>query len=511
MNTHARTFKIGVLSNPSQLAAALMAVGYIAFRFYFMPPIDEGLSLPPTFLEILLSESVFIVAASIAVICIFAPVKFMFLTTVPILYVLVYGITTAFITWDNSGGFPEDIIIMALIPLVILSIAVSSVIGTATYNFKNKNGHYFSLAFMLAIFIAIPAFEYYQRSGMPVNLDILATLLFYAAMVVAVRAIASGKREGIPKHDIVHIHNHPPEQLGKINNSDFIPVVEYSILESMSKEFESDFGEDYFLRSVNKQDIWRGLFAMDSLANKDKELPSDGLRSLAISQWAKNQYRVLMKQGVFYKILNPLMWIVCIAFLFISVATMPAVRIPHLALYIDIEPFSSMHLLAFIIGILAFPPISMSILNNFYRKPGNPVESGITPRSEVEFARFAVHGDSKKWLLSEFKGIETQLNKICAALGVDPANFKENLGRQTGGGSTYYGWGSSRAVGWGIIFTMFSQGNAEAKNKKVNDKVEAVETLLFYNNLAVHFYKNVFPDCEALDLLAFVPIKADEP
>ena len=82
---------------------------------------------------------------------------------------------------------------------------------------------------------------------------------------------------------------------------------------------------------------------------------------------------------------------------------------------------------------------------------------------------------------------------ICKELSIDPEDVKPDLGKVSGGGSTYVGWGSGTAVGTGVTLTTISSMRAASKNSSINYRIEKLENYLFYNNIAQYFNSKVAP------------------
>jgi len=357
---------------------------------------------------------------------------------------------------------------------------------------------------MFSIILAILAFDYYRPGNLPVNIDILSDLLLYFSLATVVRAIASGKNYGIPNKPVTKNHNYTPEQLAKITKSDVLPIIDYDVLQKMSEDIKSD----YRASDINYYDIRRGLYVMDSLANKGNEVTNDGYRHNVIERWMNNQYQSFAKSSNVYKVLNPVLWVVSVVLLLLALT--PRIMImsplfPQALAFLNVDALGDMREIIFILGVMLFPPVSMGIYYNFLKKPGNPVELECLTTSENVLAKFASIGTYHSTLaLEEIKTFNTYLDKICTTLGVEAASFKEEFGKQSGGGSIYHGWGSGSAFGTGLLLSAISQSNAASKNKQVNDRIEAFETLFYYNNLCAHFYKHVLNNCDASTLLGFV-------
>ena len=102
--------------------------------------------------------------------------------------------------------------------------------------------------------------------------------------------------------------------------------------------------------------------------------------------------------------------------------------------------------------------------------------------------------------------INKSITKICEKLGADPESIKVDFEKATGGGTTYYGWGSSSAVGAGCLLSMFSHGAASAKNNEINKRIEELESYYFYETVASFFNESILPK---LDVSAFLPKPTD--
>jgi len=511
-----RRFRIGVFSNPSQLVAGLMAVAYLAFRLYFVPPLGHNVSI----WESILSTNAYIAIAILAIICFLVPVRLMFLATVPILYLMLpsilLGIALMLDVFSMDGFMPISIFLSKLIIVVV-------VLSATAYSFKGKKLKISLLVIMFMTLLGLLAFyNHFERNIMPVNLEFLANLILYISIIAAVRAIANGKNIGTPVKDITATYGHTGTQLDRIVNSDILPVVDADILQGMARDIKSE----YYPSQVDYGEINRGLFVMDSLANRNADTNGDGFRRSVLERWAKYQYRYFTKRNIAYRILTPLLWIISLALILFSLVPMIGIVFPEvitfeamllervspeiLRLLENIEMYVAVHIIALIIGLLLFPPVSMGILKNFIKRPGNKVEIACLNTPESVLCQFVGHRKTCNRLPhNRLLEISSYLDKICVALGEEPERFKENFGKQTGGGSHYHGWGSGSAIGAGLLFTAISQANASSKNNAINVRIKALKTFAYYNNVVSYFYDNVFNNCNVEELIAFVPVEDD--
>ena len=70
-------------------------------------------------------------------------------------------------------------------------------------------------------------------------------------------------------------------------------------------------------------------------------------------------------------------------------------------------------------------------------------------------------------------------------------HFKADLGKASGGGSKYYGWGSVGMVGMGIGLSAISSMRAASKNSEINKRIKDLEIYFFYNNVASFLNKSL--------------------
>lgn len=133
------------------------------------------------------------------------------------------------------------------------------------------------------------------------------------------------------------------------------------------------------------------------------------------------------------------------------------------------------------------------------RKPGNPVELECANLPERFFSSYAVE--------SGLSGFDSYLEDICSALDLDVSEFKVDLGKQTGGYTDFYhaGSGGITITGMDAVFGLVSRAIAGSRNSAVNSRIKSLQTLLFYNKLVAHFYKNVLHKYSVPLLLAFIP------
>ena len=168
---------------------------------------------------------------------------------------------------------------------------------------------------------------------------------------------------------------------------------------------------------------------------------------------------------------------------------------------------SSLLNLALVIGIAIIPfliirGVCISVLKNFFRKPGNPIELECANLPESFFCQYAYDNS-----YMELYNIDSYLDKICNSLGLDTANFKVDLGKQSGGYTDFYhvGTGGVRISGTDAVFGVLSRIMAGSRNSAVNSRIKSLETLLYYNKLVVHFYEKIFSKCNISILYGFIP------
>lgn len=114
----------------------------------------------------------------------------------------------------------------------------------------------------------------------------------------------------------------------------------------------------------------------------------------------------------------------------------------------------------------------------------------------------------------EYAGQQTMLadtikafcKDICKECNVDSDEFDLDFGKATGGGSTYVGWGSSRAVGIGLGLSAISAMKASSKRDAINRRIKYIEAYAMYNGVAQYFNECVLPgiDGKLLSDLALV-------
>jgi len=544
MTTHRkRGFQIGVLSNPPQLIACLTALGYIAYRLYFLPPLQDA-----DLFTAIMSTDTLVAVAVLAAICFIAPVKFMFLAAFPILYTLLPGMLRVFTAWTYWGerhflllfmgsilimvitvvsigvfGKPVGILFMIMmiaamvgylvtVPTMLMLVSVGIIVLAIAYVSDEKGVLFTILLFVFMGHLGLMAYELYERNWTPINLEILGYILLYMSFATAIRAITSGKSSGVPHKAITPTQGHTQEQIEQFSYRDIIPSVETRILSGMAADIKSE----YYPNQINYEDVRRGLFVMDSIANKENMILNEGYRLSVLTKWMKNEYNSFMMTNTIYKILSPIIWLVSIALIIFAIMMVPLQMynaIPF-ALPFDItEQFFDLFIVAFALGLFLFPPVSTRIYKNFLRKPGNQVEQECINTPDSVLAQFARNGKSYKRLpLNEIKEIDAYLDKICATLGLNAADFKADLGEQSGGGMVFYrvGSGGFRMTGGDIGLTLITQMFAASSNNAVNVRIKALETLAYYNNVVSHFYSKVLTKCDKSMMLSFVPVGQKE-
>jgi hypothetical protein len=108
----------------------------------------------------------------------------------------------------------------------------------------------------------------------------------------------------------------------------------------------------------------------------------------------------------------------------------------------------------------------------------------ITPK------KYPTEKEMQKYKEHEFTYISSSfLEKICHGLELDPDDYKVDLRRAKGGGSTYVGLGSGGMIAAGITLSAISGFATWTKNGFINQRIEEVENLLFFNNVADYFNK----------------------
>jgi|GEM_PF-3977742 len=137
----------------------------------------------------------------------------------------------------------------------------------------------------------------------------------------------------------------------------------------------------------------------------------------------------------------------------------------------------------FVMQTLLMIPSYTDDVKKRWEKKGRPTIGSKT--TELDLLEFASS--------MECKSYEKEMLKICSAIKIDPIVMKTELGRTTGGGNKYVGWGTAGAVGLGIGMSAMSSLGQGARNLDTNRRTKSLEGFFFYNNVASYFAENVFP------------------
>jgi len=245
-----------------------------------------------------------------------------------------------------------------------------------------------------------------------------------------------------------------------------VPLIPENILETLANQLESGFDPEtkVFADKRAKQ----GTYAMELALEIDEE---GSFRSDVHQRWLENEYLVTQRT-LKEKILQ-----YC-AIILLGPALI--IGIP-LLLYGILRESSWWWLL------LILTPISWVLSFKLMMLPTKRLVEKY--RSSGEEAA-AILGP---WKLFEDSNEKTELNAdislgmICEKLGVDPAEAKIGMGKVKGGGSTYVGWGSGRAVGAGIALSTISSMRARSQNSATNGRIKELENYLYYNNVAAYY------------------------
>ena len=251
-----------------------------------------------------------------------------------------------------------------------------------------------------------------------------------------------------------------------------IPLISENILDTLFNQLESGFDSD--AKSYADKRAKKGMYAMELHLGIDEE---GSYRSGIFNWWLGNKFLVShlsLKEKIIQwsgTILFPLLPLGIIILLGTT-----ANKIEGLGGYLLLI-LAMLCLLALVV-ISTLIPTRLFIRK--YKSAGKEAAAQLDPWELFECSY-------EKATLS----LDISLGKICSKLGVDPEEAKIGLGKATGGGSTYVGWGSGRAVGAGIGLSAISSMRARSQNSTTNSNIKELENYLYYNNVAAYFNSEI--------------------
>lgn len=287
-----------------------------------------------------------------------------------------------------------------------------------------------------------------------------------------------------------------------------IPVIPHGDLESLLNEVKGGFSK--YRHGQIVEAVKKGIYTMEFLLKLDGE---NSYRREVIRYWRENKFipsKARWWENVIITILyiaGFLSMIVPFILFFFVVPLVEAFRpasIVRTYWYRDfregIEVFIDRlvdvnHTLTRSIGmpqwaaVLIFLAVFFLVLYLLYQMMILPMK---LRSRKYRKASFEAAEEANAWEIFEYSNnkiyckfdLEKSLNSLCEELELDPEKLKIDLGEVSGGGSTYYGWGSGSAIGTGILLSAISHGSADAKNKQINDRLREIERYVYYNYVA---------------------------
>jgi len=244
-----------------------------------------------------------------------------------------------------------------------------------------------------------------------------------------------------------------------------IPLIPENVLTTLSNQLESDF--DLNVKGNANKHAKQGIYAMELALGIDED---GSYRSEIFNWWLGNKFLV-SRLSVKEKIVQ---WG---GFIF---GPLLLISIPVFGVLVHVPPW---WLIVFLF-ILAFVLILLptNLFKKKYRSDGEKAAAQLDPWELFECSQ-------EKATLS----LDTNLGKICEKLDINPTEAKIGLGKVKGGGSTYVGWGSGRAIGAGIGLSALSSIRAASKNSATNSRIKELENYIYYNNVARYFIATIEP------------------
>ena len=507
-NQQNKKYRIPILYNPWQVVGCLAAIGF-AIAIHFGTDVQESYDLNAHAVQEIqvILRGFFIASIIIAAMNFALPKNFLFVAAIPMIYILVSGRSGfSHFSYFLLSGIGNEFLLFIAAGIVILC--------ASAYVFSTPRTAFTLMILLLGTKIGLlvyrivkPYIEYdYNIDSIKVTdiWEFIAAILLFASMAVTTYVIASGINEYIPSIDLVaqnrnqrHGNQHHTDTTEySINSIDFttlLPFIDSETIQNLGNSVDSGGLWTSNISRVGYDDISQGLFVMDSLAQNDSETLKHGFRRTVFNTWLSERYKGAMKNHISYKIMNPLLWISgpALVFMIVFQGKMVGANPLNLLIVFGIA----------IIPFFIFRRICTNILENFFRKPGNPVEREYSNLPESFFCKFAY--DSVPCF------IDANLDIICNSLNLDSSRFKVDLGRQSGGYTDFYhvGTGGFRITGTDAVFGTFSRIIAGSRNSAVNSRVSSLESLLYYNNVAAYFYTDILPKCDVSLLREFYGIE----
>ena len=299
-----------------------------------------------------------------------------------------------------------------------------------------------------------------------------------------------------------------------------VPVIPHSDLEYLLGQAQSGFSK--YTHDPIKETVRKGVYTMEYLLNSDSE---DSYRREVIRYWRENEFipskakwwenviiAILYLAG-FLSLIVPFILFLFVVPLIEAFRPASIVRSDwyrdfreRIEVFIDIV-VDIYHTLIHSMQvpqwatILIFVAAFIFILIILYQMMVLPMK---LRARKYRKASFEAAEEMNAWELFEYSNNKTyckfdltkSLTSLCDELDIDPEQFKIDLGEVSGGGSTYYGWGSGSAIGAGILLSAMSQGSAAAKNKEINDRLREIESYVFYNYLATFYNTHLLADLD---------------
>jgi len=281
--------------------------------------------------------------------------------------------------------------------------------------------------------------------------------------------------------------------------SEYLPFVPYDLIKKIVES--ADKSGDYFYTLFDKAHSFarRGMFTMETLIdNENNRQDTQCIRSMAMHKWSMDNKIEKEDNSPEYKVykatittVGAIYWTIFAIAVLIWGTMLVIHRGDHgVGMMIAATWFTGF--IAFWVFWFIWNFISDAIYSSYDSKRDKTADIEELKRIHNlpynELLPYAQESAVTKW------GLEV----LCINIGANFSRFEADLGKVSGGGTTFFHFGSQgvRFSGADIGLTLLSGMIASGRNREINNRIKSIEIMLLYNNILAYFYKVVLKKCD---------------